>query len=407
MPKLHEFVGRKDYQLPILLGLVLLFLLIDIVRFSNNPTSAYFSSLYYFVGYDTGYGGRKLIGTIFSFILPEYVEMRHIRVVLLGVNLIMLVLFAIFICSRNRSGKDVQRLMAVSLLIYLVSPFPITVWCTSGLSVAFMETYMFVYTIIWLLLYMRCGRHWYYYLATVVIASCGILTHITFCCTFFPLFVALFIYDCFDANGLNWKRIVTYTAVCAGVFGVFLSIWLFGTMNVPIDELQASICKRAAPNVCIVDKEVIKWLYYVSNMENRNMAFAMFPVRYKELVVSMVLLLPLLAFFFLPWFMAFMRCTNRTTRWRYALVPTVLTLMVIPMFFMATDYGRWFVAWDFDIFVLLWLPLVCCDALITDCFRKICARPWLIVAVAAYLSGLHLLNIVGLHEALTYGSHIF
>ena len=60
-------------------------------------------SPYYFVGYSTGFGARKLLGTIFSFILPEYTTHRHL------VPYIWCVLLAIFFVVRQLCKCLVSR----------------------------------------------------------------------------------------------------------------------------------------------------------------------------------------------------------------------------------------------------------------------------------------------------------
>ena len=54
-------------------------------------------SPYYFVGYSTGFGARKLLGTVFSAILPHYTTHWHLVPIIWSVLLAIFLLFARFV----------------------------------------------------------------------------------------------------------------------------------------------------------------------------------------------------------------------------------------------------------------------------------------------------------------------
>lgn len=83
-------------------------------------------SPYYFIGYETGFGGRKLIGSLFSLFLPDYVQHRHIGPIVFMAFLLLAFLFIILV-FRTMKLKDLKSSPAAQstlcfLAIYLFSP---------------------------------------------------------------------------------------------------------------------------------------------------------------------------------------------------------------------------------------------------------------------------------------------
>ena len=59
-------------------------------------------------------------------------------------------------------------------------------------------------------------------------------------------------------------------------------------------------------------------------------------------------MLPLLVLLATPWVVAARQTYDRIERLRYWL-PLAAQLLVVPVFFMATDYSRWWVCWTFSL----------------------------------------------------------
>ena len=108
-------------------------------------------SPFYFVGYETGFGGRKLLGTIFNFILPEHVQHRHLIPFILGVIVLNITLFAIYVfkCLKNSKYKHVATVLL--LAIYLVSPFSFLRMLSH--LVWYADIWLYLATLIFLLLF--------------------------------------------------------------------------------------------------------------------------------------------------------------------------------------------------------------------------------------------------------------
>ena len=116
-------------------------------------------------------------------------------------------------------------------------------------------------------------------------------------------------------------------------------------MNIGQEELYARIAARANQDV-LPDRDGLRMLYFLSNAENSAGAFT--AARAWQFAVELLLMLPLLVLLATPWVVAARQTYDRIERLRYWL-PLAAQLLVVPVFFMATDYSRWWVCWTFSL----------------------------------------------------------
>lgn len=390
------------YRLPLLLLACLLPTLINVFRFSRH-IGAWWPSVHYFVGYETGFGGRKLMGTLCGWLFPSYVQGWMVSTLVLTSNLLMLLLFVLLICMTVRRISSATLPVCMALLVYGLNPFSILQYCNRGLSSGFMETYQLLLVLAWLPLFLRCRRRWYYYLATLVVAVVGCLIHHTFCCTLFPLMVALFVYDLF-VERFPVDRTVAYGAVCLLMAGLFLAIWFHSTMTVDIDTLQQRIIARADSDACGAYKEALRQYYYAAyenNVQNLQL------LRLVEFVFTLVLMAPVFVIAYFPWLQA----AKRSGQSMYWIVPAVLTLLTLPVFFRTTDYSRWWTCWFFCLTALSLVAFGKGDKPVIDaldelwCFFK---RRWYLgVILLVYLAQLFQSGYEGLTHAVVLREFLF
>ncbi|MBQ8703044.1 MAG: hypothetical protein IJ524_01555 [Bacteroidales bacterium] len=400
MPKTIPSFVRK-YRLPLLAALCLVPTVINVIRYSFH-IGEWWPSVHYFVGYDTGFGGRKLIGTICGWLFPDYVTGGVVTGIVLVANLLLLLLLLLFVLRTVKPG-DAMTPVAAVLVLYVVQPFNVLQFCNRGMSAGFMETYQLVLTLGWLLLFLRWRGRWWYYLLTLLVAAAGCLIHHTFCCTLFPLFVALFVYDMTD-GGFSVKKAVVYGLICLAILSLFVSIWLFGHMNVDIDTLQADIVRRAAPDACGADKEALRQYYYDYGSNNVE---GLQSLRIVEFVFSLLLMSPILAVFYWPWFAA----ARHSRQCRYWIVPVVITVLTIPVFLRTTDYTRWWICWFFGLMALLLvvshdgnLPLKEALERMWLFFKR---RWYLAVLLLVYAAQLYYISYEGLVPAIVLRNFLF
>ena len=338
------------YRLPLLLLAALvptLFAVIDYGYSCNNGSMG--TSAYYFVGYETGFGGRKLLGTLYGLLLPDFVRSTHLRPFIIGINMLMLFLFAGFAIQTLRRLQD-DRLAVPQMAVYLATPFSILGWVHSTMSLYFTETYTLALTLAWLMLYVACPRRWWYYLLTAAIAITACLIHHTFCCTFFPLMAALMLHDSMPEGRIDWRRALPYGLICAALAVLLGAIWMFSHMNIDYETLHQSVLDRTTEDAYGRGSLMYDY-FYKSNSENSRLGFITWEKRLPmEFALTLLMLLPALAVLAWPWVAA--ARTAPQLKWRYWGVLAADVLMTLPMFVMATDYGRWWTALCFTLFAL-------------------------------------------------------
>ena len=305
----------------------------------------YWPTFNYFIGYEYGFGGRKLIGTLLGPLMPEMVTAKHIRMFVLPANLLMLFGTA-WVVWRALTDRGVQAVpVALLLALYAANPFSLFAYVHTHLSMCFMETYQLLLVLLWLALYVKRRSTWYYYLATPLVAILGCLIHHTFCCTLLPLMIGLVLFDTFQNGRLHRGRGTFYAVSLFLLLALFVALWLFSGMNIGQEELYARIAARANQDV-LPDRDGLRMLYFLSNAENSAGAFT--AARAWQFAVELLLMLPLMALLATPWVVAARQTYDRIERLRYWL-PLAAQLLVVPVFFMATDYSRWWICWTFSL----------------------------------------------------------
>ena len=366
-------------------------------------------SLYYYVGYETGFGGRKLIGTICSWFFPEHITAHFMWGVILCAVCVMIALFVWFVtrCIKQSIPNAIAT-VAVTIL-YAILPFSLIGFLQARLAVYFIDTYHFILTFIWLLLFMRYRGKWHFYIITAIISVAACLIHHTFCCTLFPLFVALFLYDTFDGANNNWRKAIAYSAICVIMLALLVIIWTQSHMNVDIETLSARIGERVDPDAYYRWEDTDSALFvifYASNDLNREIAFNMLSARDLcfDMVLTIILMLPFLILFWKPWYMAAKRVEKPLLKWRYRLIPIVISVITLPIFFMATDHSRWFAGYFFSLFAVTMVALALGDKPLTHSWRDILSyfhrRPWIVLVLIVYAIQMHLNFFSGLDLAI-------
>ncbi len=369
--------------------------LINVVTYAYGPVENYgWNILYYHVGYETGFGGRKLLASFCHLIFPDFVRLRHIRTLVITANFTMTFLFVLFVGKSIRNSPKTSVWSPV-LFLYIIGPFSIVAFMTSELSVVFTETYQIVLTLLWLLLWMKYRGGWTFYIATLLIATTCCLQHHTFCCTLFPLYVGLFAYDIINRYRINTKKMISYGSICFILLGILFVIWKYSQMTIGIDELNDWLKEHASVDAYECGRQAQTSYYYQTNAENREAIIEMFSweYRYGELFWSVILMLPLLVTVYYPWIRASHTAPSKLSAWRYRSVWILISILTAPIFCMAIDYSRWFICYFFSMFAATMAVISTKDrpltAAITRMYRWFSNHPIFAIGLALYLMGLH------------------
>lgn len=394
MYNIFRHIKESQYTLPFILLIPFVPVLAESIVISLDDISSYYQ-LYYFIGYEYGFGGRKLLGTIFSPLLPEYVGHRQLLPIIWGINLIFLVLFVLFLSKIIKRANEIGIGWGVIAVIafWLVSPFSILKYLNHGINLMFPEIWSMVLSISFLFLHKFAHNRWWYYVLTLLFCIIGCLIHHVFCCLFFPLFLAIFANDILSSNQEeSRKKIMIYGIICLILTITFLSIWLFSNMNTDIKSVHETICHRTTPGVCTHDKDAINQMYYLSNSDNTINQAGNFHIRFIELLLTFFALSPLIAILIVPWILAIKNSLETKSKWKYLLVGSIPTIIHAPIYFFAIDYGRWEYAWFFNYVCLLLFFVWNDDASIIEAIYKmikwILHHPILSLCTFVYLAAL-------------------
>ena len=339
--------GQKRMVLLASLLAVLPSFLYAVVIAFDTDWSQWLPSFNYFVGYETGFGGRKLIGTLFSWVFPGMVTPGHVRVFILTANLLMLALLCLMLYLHRRDGLA-------------------------------------------------------YYAATLAVASFGILIHHTFCCTLMPAMVALCLMDCFAKPAAVWHKVACYAVVTVLVAVLLAMLWWRGGMNVPMDELLASMRERDV-GVMPDDERGFRLLYYATNAENMQSNLIEFPYKYVEFGLSLLLLSPLLFAMHWPWAGAARLAEGKGRRWLYRGASLAVPLLTLPLFVVATDYSRWWIGYFFSMTAATMATYATGDRPMAGSLKAMWGwlkkHWWVAAALLVYAAQLCMLDYRGLKQA--------
>ena len=332
----------RHHLVPVLLALLLLPPLASMLWLIDKPdvldnVARGWTTLNYFIGYDTGFGGRKLVGTVCRWLWGDAVGLGQIMAMATAASALMMLLLGLFLW-RALPVIDRRSLpLAAVVALYMVSPMSVLRYVQGhpAMSIGCMETYQFILVLVWLLLYLRHRGSVAYWAATLATPLLGLLVHHTFMCTFMPLYVALAVADLRDGSSPAKRLLYGVAALLA--CALFVALWRFSTMNVGIDELYGRIEGKVSPG-----KEMLRVMYYVSNEDNRRWAFGTGGfTKAIDFALMLLMMLPLVAVLWQPW-------VHGRRPVEALLSPAVtVTVLTLPIFVMATDYGRWWTCYFF------------------------------------------------------------
>lgn len=358
----------------------------------------------YFIGYETGFGGRKLIGTLCNLLLPGNVRVPQIQAIVIVANILLMALSVLFVAKcLNRIEAKPQ--LAFLLAIYLIAPFSILEWFNTGMSIIFMETYQMIIVLVWLLLYINHHQNRWFNIVTILMVIVCVLIHHTFCCILFPLVVALLVYDMFESEQLSKKGVIWASSVCVATALLLVFIWLFSRMTIPIDALRARLDMKSEPGILTQEPRALEMLYYMSNSDNAiSNSDYLYKQKLCEFFMTIVLLSPLFSVLLFPMIYATHRTKMTPLKWRYIIMSIVLIFFPLPIFLMATDYGRWFTGWLFCLIAINCVMNAIHDKYFNEGSAKIYSffkrNYWLPLLLVVWLGCLHTLSFEGLKEAI-------
>lgn len=299
---------------------------------------------FYFTDYSTGFGGKKLIGELCSFWLPEVVQKRHIFPLILAVNTLMIGLFAWFCGRCIRSQSTNQFAWVIFITVYLLSPYSFIGLVSNGNF----DFYLCAATLLFLYLYLKHKGTWYYYALSAIILSTACLIHQIFCNIYFPLVFAIFVYDVFADETNRKKNIIMYASITLVLFCLFCAIALFSTMNVDLNTYYDYLQTRTTESIDLSYKPALYYEYYARLPEHISAYVEpIWKYNIARFVFTLIVFLPFWAILWTPWIMAIKSSDSMKEKWCLLLMQISMHVIILPAYIMAVDYQRWTYAYCF------------------------------------------------------------
>lgn len=296
----------------------------------------------YLVDYSYGFGGRKLIGSIFRFCFPDTLPMSAIIVVTYVVCVVLIIslsgLLGTFI-RRMKEYGDTYYIFGICLCtMYLVSPFSVAFLFTPE-NFARFDIYLYLLALIFIILFF-CRRTVSYYIALFAIGVVGSLIHHAFISTYFILVLALSIYDWYQTD-FSVKRFGAYAIVGFLLLVVVAAIVLFSSNNVSYEEMYIQLQGRTDG---VLNQSGIQVVYYEGLIANMK-AFVMGNLTNELLGLFLIsiFLSPLYYMFYYIWRVA----VNEVADKKYKITINAMNscfFLLIPLCVVAIDYARWLAA---------------------------------------------------------------
>ncbi len=341
MKKIYTFCEK--YQIEIII------MLFCLPALTHIRSLSVFRTPYFLIDYSTGFGGRKLLGQICSLWLPEYgIRKRHILSFFYLAHFVSITLFAHFcgICLRKNKGNQNYWFLFAVLFIYLLCPFSFKgITQNIGISI---DIFIIVCALIFCYLYVNKRGSVFYYSSTFLLLILSCLTHHIFCCIYFPLYLSLFIYDIYN-QGFDKKKFLIYGGMTICLFILFCYIVFFAKMDVDIETLMNKLRQRTT--ALELSDEAVYYEYYASLSE--HLPKYIIPCLKRNLfrfVLQPIVLFPLFFLFNCHFLVSLNSEKTKNNRTLYYLM-ALSQLLIIPAFVMAIDYGRWYYAYFFCLFM--------------------------------------------------------
>lgn len=343
MSKLNRFFARYQY------GLALFFVLCVFLINNNGQQIDEDSLCAYVIGYNTGFGGRKLVGTVVNYIFQTPTIGRICNVVNV-INITVCFLFSL-LCNNYLQVMRKYGEGHFAAALYLVALYML---CPA----AIMFLLVFPnYGRLDILLYLAClvfcvcfkarnnNRLMYFVVISILICLC-ILAHHIFVTTYFSFFVALAIYDIWG-KGFNKYLFRAYTVIGLLCIALFFIIIKMSTMNVPLDAAT-----HLAPNIELSRKFVCFGYYAHITDHIEQYILTKYPRLIAGFTFTTILLAPLFFAFSMIWRRLYLLVETRDAK---ILIRGMLCafLLFVPAFFVTVDYPRWFGAFIFTQFLLI------------------------------------------------------
>lgn len=328
---------------------IVIFLLLVIFMVSHPQRSLDVDCLCSFtIDYHTGFGGRKLIASVVGLFFKN-INQGHILKLIYLISIVGCLFFAfccnLFINELKHRNREAHLSSIYLTTLYLACPASI-LFLLKYPNFGRLDLFLYFSSLLFcFLFYHRERNRIAYFICVALLMIFDILSHHIFVTTYMPFFVALFIYDIWS-KGFNHKLFICYVILAVVTIATFLSIILFSSMNISLDEAT-----HYRPNVELSRKFV--WFIYYAHISDHIQIYVLSNLR--KLIAGFCLtiffLFPLILLGWKVWQETLKGQVKQSRNIFWAMQSSFL--LVIPAFFITVDHARWFAALVFSQFLLI------------------------------------------------------
>lgn len=328
---------------------ITIFLLLTIFMMSHPQRSLDVDCLCSFsIDYQTGFGGRKLIASLVSLLFNDLNQGRLLKLVYL-ISIAGCLLFSfccnLFINKMKRRSREAHLYSVYLTILYLACPASLLFLLVFP-NFGRLDIFLYLSCLMFcFLFYHRERNRVAYFLCVALLMVFDILCHHIFVVTYMPFFVALFIYDIWS-KGFDRKLFIYHAILAIIVIVTFLSVILFSSMNISIDEAT-----HYHPNIELSRKFV--WFIYYAQISDHVQIYVLSNLRklVSGFCLTILFLMPLILLGWKVW-RETLKQLDKPTR-NLFLAMQMAFLLLIPAFCITVDHARWFAALVFSQFLLI------------------------------------------------------
>lgn len=363
------------------------FITIIMTMLSNIALSIpHWNFLTFVIDYNTGFGGRKLIGTVVSTILGGFVSIKSVIILMLSFIIIIVSVLSLLI------GAFIKRLKSYGHGHYLFSiyTFALYLFCPASLlflvnssNMGRMDGFIIILLFLFIPFYVR---NKYKYSLVLLLSILSMLIHPIFACTYFAFYMAIMIYDSWSA-GVDKRKVFVSLSICVILFVFFYFIQLAPKNVVNVDEAFAYLQSRTDYPL---NKSSLYYEYYAPmNIHLQDWAIPNYLHSIVGLVLCLIFLSPVFLFFYVFW-KGCIKESESKERKRVFIMMNASFLIMIPAFVVTVDYARWMASYIICQFALIGILTYLGDKFALNSslniYRRIRKYPVAAILILLYLS---------------------
>ena len=309
--------------------------------------------LTFVIDYHTGFGGRKLIGTLTSTILGGYVQRKVVLLIILLFYVLLIgglsLLIGAFIRKLKSYGNEHYIFSIYTAALYLFCPASL-LFLVSSSNMGRMDGFIIASVFTFVPFYIK-GR--YSYIAAFLLSAISMLIHPIFACTYFPFYMALMIYDSFK-SGVDKSKLFASLGICFVLFIFFCYIQLAPKETMSATDAFNYLSSRTDYPL---NKSSLYYEYYAPfDKHLQDWAIPNYPHSLAGLVLTILFLSPIFIYFILFWRNCIKNAGSSLEKNTYRLMNAAF-LVMIPAFIVTVDYARWMAGYIICQFMLIGILL--------------------------------------------------